>query len=113
MGTELLYLNGSFLPLCEGRIEVEDRGFQLGDGVYEVIKVMNGRLVWLEDHLARLERSLAAVRLTEAAVGHELAKVLPRLVAEAGVSYFIMMSRAPYNFDLYRRISDEVVAAFA
>ena len=32
--------------------------------------------------------------------------------AEAGVSYLIMMSRAPYNFDLYRRISDEVVSAF-
>ncbi len=98
MGTELLYLNGSFLPLCEGRIEVEDRGFQLGDGVYEVIKVMNGRLVWLEDHLARLERSLAAVRLTEAAVGHELAKVLPRLVAEAGVSYgsvYVQVTRGP------------------
>ncbi|MDZ4279093.1 MAG: TIGR03560 family F420-dependent LLM class oxidoreductase [Dehalococcoidia bacterium] len=33
--------------------------------------------------------------------------------AEAGVSYMIMMSRPPYNFDLYRRISDDVVAAFA
>jgi F420-dependent oxidoreductase-like protein len=33
--------------------------------------------------------------------------------AEAGVSYMVMMSRAPYNFDLYRRISDEVVSAFA
>ena len=33
--------------------------------------------------------------------------------AEAGISYIIMMSRAPYNFDLYRRISDEVVSAFA
>ncbi len=33
--------------------------------------------------------------------------------AEAGVSYMIMMSRPPYNFDIYRRISDEVVAAFA
>jgi alkanesulfonate monooxygenase SsuD/methylene tetrahydromethanopterin reductase-like flavin-dependent oxidoreductase (luciferase family) len=32
--------------------------------------------------------------------------------AEAGVSYIVMMSRAPYNFDLYRRISDEVVSAF-
>ena len=33
--------------------------------------------------------------------------------ADAGISYIIMMSRAPYNFDLYRRISDEVVSAFA
>ncbi|MCH8900890.1 MAG: TIGR03560 family F420-dependent LLM class oxidoreductase [Chloroflexi bacterium] len=33
--------------------------------------------------------------------------------ADAGVSYIVMMSRAPYNFDIYRRISDEVVSAFA
>jgi alkanesulfonate monooxygenase SsuD/methylene tetrahydromethanopterin reductase-like flavin-dependent oxidoreductase (luciferase family) len=33
--------------------------------------------------------------------------------AEAGISYMIMMSRPPYNFDLYRRISDEIVAPFA
>ena len=32
--------------------------------------------------------------------------------AEAGVSYMIMMSRPPYNFDVYRRISDEIVSAF-
>ncbi len=98
MGSELLYLNGSFLPLSEGRIEVEDRGFQLGDGVYEVIKVMNGCLVWLADHLARLERSLAAVRLTEAAVGHELEEILPRLVREAGVAYgsvYVQVTRGP------------------
>ena len=45
--TEVLYLNGAFMPLSEGRISVEDRGFELGDGIYEVIKVMNARLVWL------------------------------------------------------------------
>jgi D-alanine transaminase len=50
MDDETLYLNGAFRPLGEGHVHVEDRGFQLGDGVYEVIKVMNGHLVWLEDH---------------------------------------------------------------
>ena len=54
MDGELLYLNGEYRDLSEGWVHVEDRGFQLGDGVYEVIKVMNGRLVWLTDHLARL-----------------------------------------------------------
>ena len=39
-------------------------------------------------------------------------KVVERF-AEAGVSYIIMTSRPPYKFDLYRRISDEVVSAFA
>ncbi len=82
---EMLYLNGEFMPLSEGRVDVEDRGFQLGDGVYEVIKVMNGRLVWLDDHLERLGRSLAAVRLAEALEGHRLDSVLPELVDRSGV----------------------------
>jgi D-alanine transaminase len=80
MDDETLYLNGEFGRLSEGHICVEDRGFQLGDGVYEVIKVMNRRLVWLEDHLERLRRSLAAIRLNEAATGHPFEAILPELV---------------------------------
>jgi D-alanine transaminase len=85
MDGETLYLNGEFKPLDQGWVRVEDRGFQLGDGVYEVIKVMNRRLVWLEDHLARLERSLAEVRLTEASAGHVFESVLPELVERSGI----------------------------
>ena len=46
MSGELLYLNGTYMPLADGRVPIEDRGFQLGDGVYEVVKVENGRALW-------------------------------------------------------------------
>jgi D-alanine transaminase len=85
MDDEMLYLDGRFMPLSEGRIGVEDRGFQLGDGVYEVIKILNGRLVWLEDHLERLRRNLAEVRLIGVPDGHPLDQVLPDLVSRSGV----------------------------
>jgi len=103
MSVEVLYLNGAFMPLSEGRLDVEDRGFQLSDGVYEVIKVMNGRLVYLDDHLERLRYSLAAVRLTEAAASHRLAAVLPELVERSGVRdgmVYIQVTRgvAPREF---------------
>ncbi len=87
MDVEMLYLNGRFLPLSEGRVPVEDRGFELGDGVYEVVKVMNGRLVWPDDHLQRLGRSLAAITLTDAIAGHRLEEVLPELVARSGIEH--------------------------
>ncbi len=87
MDVETLYLNGSFLPLSEGRIPVEDRGFELGDGVYEVVKVMNRQVVWPDDHLQRLGRSLAAISLTEAIVGHKLEEVLPELVTRSGIEH--------------------------
>ncbi len=56
-------LNGEFLPLEEVRISVEDRGFQFGDGVYEVIRVYNGTPFRMSEHLLRLDRSAQAIQL--------------------------------------------------
>jgi D-alanine transaminase len=58
-----VYLNGEYLPLEEARIPVLDRGFLFGDGVYEVIPVYGGRPFRLAEHMDRLDRSLAAIRL--------------------------------------------------
>lgn len=58
-----LYLDGRYLPLGEGRVSVEDRGFQFGDGVYEVIRSYHGRPFRLSRHLARLEQSLKGVEI--------------------------------------------------
>jgi D-alanine transaminase len=59
------FLNGAFLPLAEAKVSIEDRGFQFGDGVYEVIRTYKGRPFALDAHLARLERSAAALDLTQ------------------------------------------------
>ncbi len=59
------FLNGQFLPLEETRVSVEDRGFQFGDGVYEVIRTYGGKPFHLEAHLARLARSAEAIQLAQ------------------------------------------------
>jgi D-alanine transaminase len=59
------FVNGAFVPLAEAKVSIEDRGFQFGDAVYEVIRTYNGRPFALEDHLARLERSATALDLTQ------------------------------------------------
>jgi D-alanine transaminase len=117
MDSETLYLNGEFTSLDQGWVHVEDRGFQLGDGVYEVIKVMNGCLVWLEDHLQRLERSLAEVRLTEASAGHTFEAVLPELVERSGLvdgMVYVQVTRgsAPRDF-VFPRPPHPTVLAYA
>ena len=61
--TDQVYLNGAYLPLAEAKVSVLDRGFLFGDGVYEVIPAYNGRLFRLEEHIARLNNSLAGIRL--------------------------------------------------
>lgn len=58
-----VYLNGVFLPIDQASVPVLDRGFLFGDGVYEVIPVYGGNLFRLEQHLQRLDHSLAGVRI--------------------------------------------------
>jgi len=69
MATEIIYLNGEFMPLEEARIPVLDRGFIFGDGVYEVIPVYSRHPFRLPEHLKRsgpgsLTISLRATRAT-------------------------------------------------
>ena len=53
------------MPLSEAKVSIEDRGFQFGDGVYEVIRTYKGRPFSLDAHLARLDRSAAALNLPQ------------------------------------------------
>lgn len=53
-----VYLNGSFINKSEAKISVNDRGFIFGDGIYEVIRCINGRLFRAEEHLRRLDKGL-------------------------------------------------------
>lgn len=56
--TRTVYLNGEYLPETEAHVSIFDRGFVMGDGVYEVTSVLQGKLLDFEGHLVRLSRSL-------------------------------------------------------
>lgn len=57
------FLDGEFLPLNEAKVSVLDRSFLFGDGIYEMIPVYDGYPFMIDSHLARLARSLEAVRM--------------------------------------------------
>lgn len=59
----LCHLNGQTLPLRDAKVSVLDRGFIFGDGIYEVIPVYGRRFFRFDEHMARLERSLAKLRI--------------------------------------------------
>lgn len=61
--SRVVYVNGQYVPYGQAAVHVEDRGFQFADGVYEVIAVVNGRLVDLAGHLDRLDRSLDELQI--------------------------------------------------
>ncbi len=60
---EIIWLNGSFMPLGKACISPLDRGFLYGDGVFETMRAEEGRILCLEAHLARLRRTLSALRI--------------------------------------------------
>ena len=59
----IAYFNGRFMPKEEVKISPDDRGFLLGDGVYEVIRSYSGRLFKVEEHFRRMARSLRELRI--------------------------------------------------
>lgn len=64
---DIVYVSGTFVPRAEARVSVEDRGFVFGDGVYEVLRIINGRPFAASFHNDRLRRSLEGVRISLAA----------------------------------------------
>src|SRR5262245_25965006 len=79
--SEIVYLNGEFMPLAEARVPVLDRGFIFGDGVYEVIPVYSRNPFRLPEHLARLQHSLDAIRLANPMSDAEWTRLIRELVA--------------------------------
>jgi D-alanine transaminase len=61
--SRIAYVNGRYLPHARAAVHIEDRGYQLADGIYEVCEVRDGHLVDEDPHLARLARSLSEVRI--------------------------------------------------
>ncbi|HEY9226193.1 MAG TPA: D-amino-acid transaminase [Gemmatimonadaceae bacterium] len=82
------YLNGQFLPRPAATISVEDRGFVFGDGIYEVWRVVNGRLFENDRHLARLAHGLRELRIAPAELAKEsaLTEIADRLLSESGLT---------------------------
>ena len=74
------YVNGRYVRHGDAVVHVEDRGFQLGDGVYEVWAVFGGKLADAEGHFARLERSLAELRIAEPMGRAALKAVIAQIV---------------------------------
>lgn len=58
-----VYLNGNYIPREQATLPLDDRGFLFGDGIYEVIRVVNGQPFRMDDHLRRLEYGIAGLGL--------------------------------------------------
>ena len=80
------YLNGDFSTLRDAKISVLDRGFIFGDGVYEVVPAYAGKLFRFEQHMARLNRSLAELRIANPLTQDEWRDTALKLIADYALS---------------------------
>jgi D-alanine transaminase len=78
------YFKGDFMPLAAVRVSPLDRGYLLGDGVYEVVPVYGGKLFCIDAHLDRLERSLSAIAVENPMSRSAWVKMLETLIARNG-----------------------------
>ncbi len=76
----MVFLNGKFIPIGEAMVPVLDRGFIFGDGVYELVPVYSRVPFRLDEHLARLDRSLAAVRIRNPYTRQQWREIIRQLV---------------------------------
>ena len=76
----MVFLNGKYLPAGDAKVSVLDRGFIFGDGVYELVPVYSRVPFRLGEHLARLERSLAAVAIRSPYSREQWREIIFRLI---------------------------------
>ncbi len=85
-----VYLNGAYLPLCDAKISVLDRGFLFGDGVYEVIPCYKGDFFEFDAHIERLKNSLVGIKLDYARTTEQWRQLLEPLIDNTRNQYIYL-----------------------
>jgi len=81
---DILWINGEYMPLNEGRVSMEERGLLFGEGIYEVIAAYDGAPILMDEHLDRWERSAKGIHLEPKYTREEREEVLHELIRRMG-----------------------------
>jgi D-alanine transaminase len=114
----IAYVNGRYQPLRDAAVNVEDRGYQFSDGVYEVCEVRGGRLIDQRRHLQRLLRSLSELKIplpmSLSALGMVLRETVARNRVQDGIVYLQItrgVARRDFSFPAADTAPSVVVTA--
>jgi branched-chain amino acid aminotransferase len=81
----VLYVNGEFVPRDRAVVSVFDAGFALGDGVWEGLRLVRGRLICLDEHLDRLYEGANAIRIDIGPSRHQMKELLAATLEKNGM----------------------------
>lgn len=80
-----VYLNGDYMPEDDAKISIFDRGFVMADAVYEVVSVLDGKLIDFDGHMVRLKRSLDALDIANPLEDEDYLAAHREIVARNGI----------------------------
>jgi len=106
----LVYLNGEFKPIEEASINVLDRGFTFGDGVYEVIPIFNRKIFRFSEHITRLENSLREIYMSNPLKENEWRDIFNKLIdslEQVNQSIYLQITRGVSRRDHDISIADK------
>ncbi|GIT91554.1 aminotransferase class IV [Jannaschia pagri] len=97
--TLLIYVNGDLVPKDQAKVSVYDSGFMLGDGMWEGLRLYNGRWAFFDDHMDRLFGALKAVSLDIGMGPEDMRQILDRTAQANGMTHDahcrLMVTRGP------------------
>ncbi len=110
---DTVFINGEFLPSKEAKVSAFDRGFIFGDGIYEVVPVINSRLVDREGFWHRFERSLDQIELKLPYNKEKFEEILYEIISrnalkEGGIYMQITRGAAPRDFYFIENLTPSV-----
>ena len=88
--SRIAYVNGQYQNLRDAAVNVEDRGYQFADGIYEVCEIIGGKMVDFPRHMARMQRSLRELRIAEAMPLASLKIVMQEVIRRNRIGYGIV-----------------------
>jgi len=91
--SRIVYVNGDYVPDQEAKVSIFDRGYIFGDGVYEVIPVISGKLVDRRYFLERLDRSLGELQIAWPCSPEDYLAVMNELIARNQLKEGVLYSQ--------------------
>jgi D-alanine transaminase len=85
--SRIAYVNGHYLPHYQANIHIDDRGYQFGDGIYEVVTVIKGKMVDQDEHLDRMEYSLSEMGIPMPMTRRALLIIIAHMIRVNKISF--------------------------
>lgn len=113
----IAFVNGKWSAIAAAKVSVEDRGFQFGDGIYELIRTYNKQLFHIHEHLSRLEASAKELEIVLPYTAAQLEKIIRlgcRKSGYADTKIYIQVTRgaAPRLHSFPKKVKPTVVMTF-